>query len=150
VGQRGPVLHHVGIVVADLARAMEESTAALGYAWNPPVTLTMPLRGGDREFVATVSCAMSANGSPRLELIEAVPGTCWGPETVGQHHLALWVEDLAAASERLAAAGCPRELARRGGDERPEGFAYHGSEPLGLRVELLDGRLRPGAEAAGW
>ena len=65
----------------------------------------------------------------------AEPGTPWAPDRVGLHHLAFFVDELAAESERLAGP-CPIEICGRDTDGNvPTTFTYHTG---GLfRVELL-------------
>jgi hypothetical protein len=91
-----------------------------------------------REFSlggSTVRVCYSQQGPPWLELLEGAPGSPWDPAVVaGPHHVGCWVDDLAAASRRLAEQGLPVEL-----DARPVGAqrVYHGAPRSGLRVELF-------------
>ncbi|CAN5700120.1 VOC family protein [soil metagenome] len=122
-------LFHTGIVVADLDGAMQDLTATCGYRWTMPMTNTLPVRiGGDTrdvEFRMTYSVQ-----APHLELVQQIPGTLWMPAPgTAAHHLGYFVDDVAAASRQLDAAGFAFEAGT-------EVFAFH-TNPLGIRIELV-------------
>ncbi|GIW70696.1 MAG: methylmalonyl-CoA epimerase [Planctomycetota bacterium] len=93
-------LHHVGIAVRDLEQARARWELALGAAAGP--VEQVPEEG--------VRIAFIEAGQSRIELLE--PLDEHGPVArflarrgEGVHHLAFAVDDLAAALERLKAAG---------------------------------------------
>jgi catechol 2,3-dioxygenase-like lactoylglutathione lyase family enzyme len=128
-------LDHVGIVVPDLDAAMAELAAQLGIEFAIVFDDDLEVRepgDGDRSIHLRIAYSPER---PALELIEAVVGTPWAPDRVGLHHLAFFVDELVAESERLAGT-CPIEICGRdAGGNVPTTFTYHTG---GLfRVELL-------------
>ena len=78
--------------------------------------------------------------SPRLEIIQAVPGTLWEPAAgSGIHHLGYWSDDVAADSAALEERGYALEAAG-------QVWAYH-RNPAGPRIELVNRVVQPGMEA---
>ncbi len=138
-----------GLVVADLERAMRDLRAALGLEWTPVQRseLTLALADGSRESVE-LGFAYSTGPGPYLELLEAQPAGYYVARP-GQelHHVGFWADDLEAASLELVARGMRLEAAGVRDGHTPAIFAFHVS-PHGLRVELVDSRMRPGFE--GW
>ena len=93
-------IDHLGIAVKSLDAALKFYTGALG------------MEAPHRESVAgeKVNIAMLACGGPRLELLEPAGadspiGKFLEKRGEGLHHVALLVDDLAAAVARLTAAG---------------------------------------------
>ena len=93
-------IDHLGIAVKSLDAALQFYTGVLGIEAAP------------RENVAgeKVNIAMLACGGPRLELLEPAGadspiGRFLEKRGEGLHHVALLVDDLPAAVERLTAAG---------------------------------------------
>jgi Glyoxalase/Bleomycin resistance protein/Dioxygenase superfamily len=125
---------HVGVVVPNLERAMEELGTVLGATWTE--IAERPLG----EW--TVRVAFATDGPPFIELVEGPPGSPW--EAAGGarlHHLAWWIDDLARERERLASSGFAPEF-----DGRSIGalFDYYAAPESGLRIELVDGSIRKG------
>ena len=138
-----------GFVVVDLETAMRDFSAWLGIEWTPvqqaPLTLAFPT---GREEVS-LRFTFSTRGPVLLELLEAQPsGYYAAPDGPFLHHVGRWVDDLAAASGRLEAAGLPREAAGVDAEgNTPALFAFHAGHH-GLRVELVDNASRESFE--GW
>jgi hypothetical protein len=134
-----PVLDHVGVVVPDLAVAMEMAQAQLGIATTIVFDDALPANkpgAGDR--VVRLRIAYSEQRPAALELIEAAPGSPWSPDHAGLHHLAYRVDDLGTESARLAGL-CPIEICGRDDGRSPRMFTYRTG---GLfRIELLAPRL---------
>jgi len=125
-------IDHLGIAV----RSMDE---ALRFYER---TLGMQVTGRETVEVERVNVAMLPVGEPRIELLEAADGNSpiagfiekRGP---GLHHIALRVDDLSAALERLKAEG-----ARLLNEPRPGagGHIYvfvHPSSTGGVLLELI-------------
>lgn len=138
--------HHVGIVVADLAPAMDVWHKSLGLSfWVFEVNETNSRFGGSGE-VFTVRFAYGLMGASGIELIQPVGG-----ETIysrfltehgsGLHHLGFLVVDLAASKHQLESAGC--EPLMEGSIHGLGDLAYYRArdrhciiEPLSLSIEL--------------
>lgn len=133
---------HVGAAVTDLEAAMAELTDGVGLEWHSIQERTMHLRTPDGVAPAHLRFSYSKQ-APHIELLQGDPGTIWGPENVGIHHIGLWSDDLARDSAALTAQGFPLEatLASRSTDD-PQGFTYQRGD-LGIRVELVPTASRP-------
>jgi hypothetical protein len=134
----------VGIVVDDLDAALIEMTDLFGYEWCSLISVETPvvLRLGESSLGLTF--AYSKN-TPRVEVIQSIPGTLWvpAPES-GLHHLGYWSDDVAADADRLTLQGYAREAS----GVRPDGepvWAYH-RRPGGPRIELVSRQLQAGLE----
>ncbi len=139
-------IYHIGIVVQDLDRAMDELGTSMGYAWTTVRTMKLDLIAPAGPSALSARVAFTRQGPPWLEVIEGPAGTIWSA-TGGNalHHLAFYVEDLQAESARLASLGMAFEVGSRGPDGLLSGFAYH-RNPFGGRVEIVDARLKDGLE----
>ena len=133
-------LYHAGIVVDDFDATLALLTETAGYQWceeyrgdqlvqTPSGQITVPMR-------FTYSLA-----EPRLEILQAVPGTIWVPSDSGVHHLGYWSDDVSADAAALAARGLPAEVTSC----TPDGtmlWAYC-KGISGPRIELVSRALEP-------
>jgi len=127
-----------GIVVTDLEAAMAELGGQLAVEWTPVQAVALAVRTPVALEQLELKVVVSREGPTYLELIEAQPeGYYAAPGGSYLHHVGLWVDDLAAESARLAAAGWEREAAGEHEGVAPVAFVFHRS-PWGLRVELGD------------
>ena len=129
-------IHHLGIAVQSIDEALELYEGALG------------LRAAHRTTVEAegVSVAMLPAGEGRIELLEpskpdSPVGRFLAKHGEGLHHVALAVEDLDAAIEKLKASGARliSEEARIGA----EGYRYvfvHPKSAGGVLLELIEER----------
>ncbi len=144
-------VYHTGFVVPDIPTAMAEFTTVFGVSWTAVEEREMPVVTPEGPRVATLRFAYSQGGTPRIELLEPVPGTGW--ETPSHsfgggaaHHIGVWAPEFGATSEKLAAAGFPRVLTFDDGSGGAARFAYH-RLPSGAIVELIDATRRRELEA---
>jgi hypothetical protein len=127
--------YHVGMVVPDVPRAMEELTEVLGVSWGRVQRRQNTMDTPQGPAPTEVCFAYTLDGPPYLEVIEQRPGTVFA--TLGLHHLGLWTDDQRAESTRLGDAGWPRETVSVLPDGTWGGGLYH----VGLdcvRLELVD------------
>ena len=140
-------LYHIGVVVQDLDRAMDELSTALGYTWTTVRTMdTSVLVPSGPPKPICLRLAFTKQGPPWMEFIEGPADSVWsaaGGNTL--HHVAFYVDDLEGERERMESLGMTFEVGGLGPDGRLSGFAYH-LNPHGGRVELVDARLRDGME----
>ena len=134
-------LYHSGIVVDDFEGTLEWTAATYGYRWCEPVDARTVVRfpDGEREIRMHITYSMD---EPRLEIIEAVPGTLWEPADSGLHHLGFWSDDVDRDVTQLLAAG----MALDATGVFPDGstmWAYC-SAPGRPRTELVSSAMRPG------
>jgi hypothetical protein len=135
---------HFGIVVADFEKTMAELSDLLGYEWSAVAGGPTAVMLATGEAVPDLRCAFSLT-SPRLEIVQQVPGTFWEPVPDGGiHHIGYWSDDVAADSAALVSRGWVNEATRTGPDGAPF-FTFHRS-PIGLRIELVSRIAQPGLE----
>ncbi len=140
---------HLGVRVADLDTATRDLGDALGITWAEP-------RASDSQPIWTPSAGAqevrlrytySAEGPQHVELLDGAPGTFWdGHDQPGAHHTGVWVDDVAAETERLIALGWRLVAAYQPPDDG-YGFFSYVQPPSGLIVELVDRALLPHFEA---
>lgn len=137
---------HVGYVVSDLEEAMERLTLSAGFSWASTRTLPTTLRTPVGEISTDVRLTYSVQGPPYLELIEEQPGTVWGREHRGFHHLGYWSGRFADDIDALTGAGFEFEVGAVDEHGAPARFAYLREPHTGLRIELRDEARRPRME----
>ena len=141
---RADDLFHVGIVSADAGATVATLSAVLGYEWAGEVGSPIEVRLPTGDAVLDLRCNYSTS-LPRLEVVQAIPGTLWEPAPgSGIHHLGYWSDDVAAGAAELEAQGYEREAARLGPDGTPF-FTFH-RHPSGFRIELLTRAAQPSLE----
>lgn len=133
---------HVAQVVTDLDASMDELGAAMGLTWHSVQERVMHIRYRGEVVRAELRFTYSVEGEPHIELLEGSPGSVWGPEMAGMHHVGVWTDDFHADAAALDSAGLPVEvtLASRSTDG-PNGFTYHLAH--GLRIELVPIEMKP-------
>lgn len=137
---------HVGYVVSDLAGAMGRLTASTGLRWAAARTLPATLRTPAGEISATLNLTYSVQGPPYLELIQEQPGTIWGTEHRGFHHMGYWSGRFADDIDTLTRAGLAFEAGAVDEHGELSRFAYLREPHTGLRIELRDEARRPQLE----
>lgn len=145
-GDQDPLLkaddqYHVGLVSDDPAATMSELTGLLGYVWaeaiGGPVTVSLP--GGDMTVEIRAWYSVT---TPRLEVVQSIPGTVWSRADSGLHHFGYWVDDVAAAIGALEARGYAREAVGTMPNGQPY-WAYLSSSAGGPRLEVVSRQLQP-------
>jgi hypothetical protein len=135
---------HIGIVVDDLDAALAEFGGLFGYEWCPVFAIETPVVLPEGEIMADLRFVYSKT-EPRVELIQARPGTPWVPAAdSGIHHAGYWSEDMADDGRKLDDCGYVEEARGALPDGTPV-WAYYRS-PKGPRIELVSRRLQSGLE----
>ncbi|MEI8001661.1 MAG: VOC family protein [Actinomycetes bacterium] len=135
-------LFHVGIVVPDLDAAKAHFTELLGLDWGPVVESLIGIAGPDGVRHEVVNRICYSTAPPYLELIQETPGTTWVcNEFSNLHHLGFFSSDPGAVSTHLGERRCPLEVVDAQVGDAPPNWVYH-RDPLGVRVEIVDGGLR--------
>lgn len=104
-------LFHIGLVVADMNSAKDVLSAERGIRWKDvgPRTFDLVLQGIPQTIVLHI--AHSTGATPRIELIEAIPGTIWAdPHETRAHHHCYWTEDGEGLCREIESAGGDRLL----------------------------------------
>jgi methylmalonyl-CoA epimerase len=130
-------IDHLGIAVRSLDDALRFYSGVLGMRATPCETVA-----GEKVKVTTLAC-----GGPRIELLEpAAPDSPISGflEKRGQglHHVALQVDDLAAAVERLKAEGARLLNEPRQGAGGHLYVFVHPASTGGVLLELIQRRER--------
>lgn len=138
-------LYHTGIRVPDIDRAMDEMGEPLGVTWAtvqhiPALGVWTP-EGGLQEVALTF--VYSCGGPQHLELLQGRKGTVWdGSDDPGVHHVGVWVDDVAAETERCVDAGWRIAAAAAAPDDGYGAFVYV-VPPSGPIVELVWSAIEP-------
>ena len=138
--------YHVGIVVDDVAQAMQRYGRLFGVEWADRMGGEIPVQLRGRTRTVKFDAVYSRSGPVRIELTLREPGTLWDTGAT-VHHVGFWSDDVVGQSEQLAAAGCPVEalLFPIPGSDVPSVAYCRG--PEGLFVELVSSDMRAGMES---
>jgi catechol 2,3-dioxygenase-like lactoylglutathione lyase family enzyme len=141
-------LFQIGIVVADLRRALDRYSKAfgldrwIGYYFTPDNVRDFCYRGRPAEY--TIELAMTAGGSPQVELLQIHGRHSLYHEWIREHgygvqHLGVRVADIQAVSAEMAAAGYPVLQSGHGyGADGDGAFAYFDTlADFGIIVEAI-------------
>jgi hypothetical protein len=141
---KGADQFHVGVVVDDLDAALGDLSGLFGYHWCPALAVQTPVVLPTGDLLLDLRFTYSVT-TPRMEVIQSVPGTLWVPAAgSGVHHVGYWSDDVEADGRALVARGYAEEA--RG--VHPDGTAvwtYHRSAN-GPRVELVSREIQAGLE----
>jgi hypothetical protein len=126
--------HHIALAVPQLEAGMAEIGEAMGLAWRPIQQTDTTVRdSAGTVHPAPVRVTYSKGSAPAVEVFEAISGTPLdAPVGSPFHHVGVWVDDLAAESARLEAAGWSYFAGTGVGRQS----LYRG--PTGLVLELCD------------
>lgn len=133
-------LYHTGIVVADFDATLQWFTDVAGYRWCDEYAGEQTVKAADGEKTIPLRFAYSIN-EPRLEILQAIPGTLWAPTSSGVHHLGYWSDDVDRDIDALVATGFKIEVRA----PLPDGtslWAYCKGE-TGPRIELVSRLIEP-------
>jgi len=133
-------LYHRGIVVNDLDAAKKWLTDTLGYRWCDEYAGEQEVETPGGQTKVQIHFAYSLD-EPRLELLQAVPGTVWVPSDSGIHHLGYWSDDVDGDVRSLVADGATVQVKAPGGDA--ESLWAYLMTPTGIRVELVSRAIEP-------
>jgi catechol 2,3-dioxygenase-like lactoylglutathione lyase family enzyme len=148
-------IHHLGVLVPDLPAAIAGLSAALGVMFTEPQRVTSQHRvdpgefGDDERHESTSFIAWSRSGPPYYELIEARPRGLLSIETYGPglHHAGMFVPDVDAEIERLAALGIRPQAKALRDDGGSLCCWTHPDPAAGLILEYLDERVLPAVQS---
>jgi hypothetical protein len=148
------VHYHVGIATRDLDEAMATVGHLFGLEWAEATGgITTPkMRGPDGEVDWVLERVVHSMGGPmRVELLQGGPGSVWATDELAVlHHVAYWVDDVAATVALLERDGWSLDVTIATDDGRPGMFAYM-TKPGNARVELTEASRRDETlERLGW
>lgn len=132
-------IYHTGIRVHDIDAAMAEMGESMGVTWatvqhNPGQGVWTPEHGFRQvELTFVYSC----EGPQHIELLQGVPDTPWfAGDAPGVHHVGLFVDDVAAETQRCVDAGWTVAAAGASPDDGYGAYTYV-VPPSGPIVELV-------------
>ncbi len=146
--QRSP--WHVGVLVADLDKAVAELGVSIGTTFTPPAVVRFEHVEDPDPRAVDIRVAFSRGAVPQLELIEGPPGegiyslATYGP---GLHHLGYWEDDIDRRFPERVRAGstCVAKVVG------PDGglVAWYGTTAAspGVLAEYIDAGARLAIEA---
>lgn len=132
--------YHTGIVVEDFEAGLAWLADVGGYRWCEELAIDQVVwtPAGDTKVPIRFAYSMT---EPRLEVIEAVPGTVWMPADSGIHHLGYWSHDVSGELANLTSRGMEIEVQSLLPDGSPL-WAYCRAA-TGPRIELVSRALEP-------
>jgi hypothetical protein len=141
-------LFHVGILVPDLASAMDELSAAHGVTWASVQDRTMDIwLPGSGAASFRLALAYSCEGPVHFELMQGEQGSPWHAAThTGLHHFGYWTDHVGSETERLLAEGWELVLSTASPDAGYGRFSYLRS-PSGVLFEPINRSSQPRFEA---
>jgi catechol 2,3-dioxygenase-like lactoylglutathione lyase family enzyme len=128
---------HVGILVSDMAEAIERFSDVLGLTFAEPITVHVPEldEGGDLASW-DVHLTYSRQGPPHIELIQADGTGAYGlHHGIGLHHIGAWAEGVNDKIASLEELQVTSEAVFRSGDDVLGAF-FKPSDLLGVRYEI--------------
>jgi catechol 2,3-dioxygenase-like lactoylglutathione lyase family enzyme len=138
-------LYHTGIRVPDLDAAMAEMGEALGVTWASVMDVPEQQVWTPQDGPGTVPLRFvySCEGPQHIELLQGAPGSIWdGTDQPGVHHVGLWVDDVAAETQRGVDMGWSVAAAHAAPDDGYGVFTY--VQPRsGPIVELVWSAVQP-------
>lgn len=132
-------IYHTGIRVPDIDAAMAEMGESLGVTWatvqhNAVQDLWTP-DGGQQKV--DLQFVYSCEGPQHIELLQGEPGSVWhAGDQPGAHHIGVWVDDVAAETQRCLDAGWKIAAAQTSPENGFGAFTYV-VPPNGFIVELV-------------
>ncbi|MDF8334629.1 VOC family protein [Novosphingobium cyanobacteriorum] len=142
------IFHH-GLIVDDIAVAMESIGRAAGASWAPVRTfdpLPVWTANGERGE-ARLKVTYARQGPLRLELVEAAPGTPYDLlRAIDRSHIGVWVDNVGEGVEQLHAQGW-RLLVAGASARRGNGSMAYMVRDGGPVIELVGRELEPMMEA---
>jgi hypothetical protein len=133
-------LYHAGIVVEEFEATLQCFAEVAGYRWCDEMAVEQAVSTPEGERTVPIRFTYSMD-EPRVEILQAVPGTVWAPSTPGVHHLGYWSDDVTGDLDVLTRNGVEVEVMA----PLPDGsvlWAYCRG-PVGTRIELVDRSIEP-------
>ena len=142
--QAGDVsVYHFGLVVPDLAAAVEQYSGALGFRFAKVREIPLPVLVDGKPRSVEMLDTYSVDGPPYVELIEERSGSTWAADAFGMNHMGFWAKDMDVAMARLEAHGMPGRVRDT---STPPRVSYH-QAGTGVWIELVDHSVRDSLDA---
>ncbi len=134
---------HVGLVVPDVAEAMDTYSKAMGVTWYKKQYLELDILVDGAVVSTSVHFNYTVEGPVQLELCSGPAGSFWDPAAhEGLNHVGYWTDDFDSDIAKLMSQGWRMRNAGVGEEGKPAAFAYVIS-PQNHQVEIIDEAMRP-------
>ncbi|MFI7195131.1 VOC family protein [Nocardia nova] len=133
--------YHAGIIVSDIASAIQDLTRRLGYTFHAPVTIPIPEvedRVGGVTGAVELVAAYSCEGPFRLEVIASQGEGVYSHRLAGLHHLGVWESDPAERLRQLEADDEQIDAVIRRSDGGISAIYARSGELAGTRIEYVN------------
>lgn len=133
--------YHAGIVVPDLAKAVEELTAKLDYTFNTPTPVPVyEIEDRVSGFTGPLEMLVTyTRESPfRLEVIESVGEGVYAVPDTGLHHLGVWEPDPELRLKQFERSGEEIDAIFRQKDGTISVIYTAPKGPAGTRIEYVN------------
>lgn len=142
----GPYFH-VGILVADIAAAIDKFSDTFGIGFTEPVEQHLTLHDPE-PMECRIRAVYSLTDPPYLELVEAqADGVLSLKHGEGLHHIGFWAPDFDTYQGSEIGAKLPAGPRFCLASESPTMWLTNPADLHGVRLEWLKEALRPGFEA---
>ncbi len=139
---------HVGVLVADLDKAIERFSSALGLTFSEPSRQATTVLDPEPHEESTAA-VYSIDGPPYIELIEGHGDGVFSLERgEGVHHLGLWSPPFEDYPDSRTGRELPPSLRICLFPGAPTMWLTNPADLHGVRLELVDENLREGLEAS--
>ena len=140
---RSAPFFHIGIVVKDLAAAIERYSQVLGVTFVEPATFHVPEFADPDPHPCDVVATYTSEGPPYYELIEASGDGLFSERNADQIlYAGVWEPDVPARIESLKANGVGIDAVLKDSDGQPF-VVISSAEGLGIRIEWVGTTARP-------
>lgn len=134
---------HVGIRVPDIHAAMDDLGRGHGVTWCQLQHRQQQIWTPSTGLIETeLWFTYSKEGPVHLELLQGQPGTVWDTSQPGIHHTGVWVENVAATTQRLLDEGWTLVGAQASPEQGFGAYSYVQS-PSGLIIEPVWSAVKP-------
>jgi hypothetical protein len=139
--------YHVGILVADVERAMHRFSQKLGVTFCDPNPMHVTLAGSE-ERECDMYATYSKEGPPYIELVQGHGDGLFSLRNgEGLHHLGIWSPDWAMYSSRGPERCLPVAVTVNMMPGDPNMWLSDPSDLCGTRIEYVDDVQRPVLES---
>lgn len=138
---------HIGVIVPDLEKAMEDFSRVLGLTFAEPTRVHIPFLSDPDPHPHDVHVTFSEDGPPYYELIEAHgDGIFSAREERKILYLGMYEPDMVGRIATLREQGIGIDAAARFEEGATPDWIITKPDVLGVRLEYVDSRDKPGID----
>jgi hypothetical protein len=134
-----PTYFHIGVIVPDLGRAIDDFSRILGLTFTEPALVKVPEFVDPDPHEHLVHVAFSEDGPPYYELIEASGDGIFSAREQGKIlYLGMWETDMETRIKTLEANGIGLAAQLKTGPDDTPFCIITEPDVLGIRLEYVD------------